>query len=53
MLLFTLFFHLIIDLGNFSALHVHSSLIPNVWAAVGLWVYVGHPFQATSGLLLS
>ena len=51
--LFTSLFHLITDLGNFSALHVRSSLVPNVWAVVGVWVYVGHPFQATSGLLLS
>ena len=48
MLLFTSLFHLIIDLGNYSALYVHSSLAPNVWAAVGVRVYVGRPFQARS-----
>lgn len=53
MLLFTSRFHVIIDLGNYSALYVHSSLAPNVCAVVGVWVYAGHPFQATSGLLLS
>ena len=53
MLLFTSLFHVLIDLGNYSALYVHSSLAPKVWAVAGVCVYVGHPFQATSGLLLS